>query len=81
MCSDPLKTSPDTDGKFQTVILSESSSPEATSEINITHENNVFILGNYCEYIFAGLSQLFSSYWTSPQNLSQCFGKFKYLIK
>lgn len=47
MCSDALKTSPDIDGKFQTVILSESSSPEATSEINITHEDNVFNSGNY----------------------------------
>lgn len=62
MCSDPLKTNPDTDGKFQTVTLSESSSAEATSEINIRHENNIFISGNYCEFISAGLSQLLSSY-------------------
>lgn len=54
----------------RTVTLSELSKPEATSEINITQGNNTFISGNYCEYISACLSQLFSSYWTSPQIIS-----------
>jgi len=43
MCLRPLKTSPDTDGKFQIVIVSGSPSAEATSEVSITHENNVFV--------------------------------------